>query len=106
MRIPKVGEKGWQVRSLKGRFEAWRDCEILGFLDKDDFYHSSPHSKLGGPFVELLVQGIATSKKGSIHALRRKPKPEQKDSTPAEEGFQKDLTQWLGNTRREHEPSS
>lgn len=81
MRLPKVGESGWQAMSIVGRWDGWLDVEIVrevGIAEASIF--SPKHFAKGGPW--FLVDHSVGRTISSVSTLRRKP--EQKDNQAAE----------------------
>ena len=89
MRIPQVGESGWQVVSVSGFWEGWRDCEIIAL---GDFY-----TRNGFKPIRVKVCGRDSHSGVSPEQLRRKP--QQKDTQSADESFQRGLKQMLAPGR-------
>ena len=89
MRIPQVGESGWQVvgdlRLPKGK---WFDCEVTALVDGIN---------ADGKFANVRLR-VGRRKFYTGHELLRR-KPQQTDTQAADESFQRDLKQMLAPSR-------
>ena len=64
-----------ECRSLKGRFDGWRECVILRYGSEADKYISKIHAHLGEPFYLTSTEGFEGMLLFSAESTLRKKRP-------------------------------